>query len=77
MGRGHDVGRTTTRGHTVKLYKMNRSESLQEARNWASDCMGMVGSCVGVERALRYVERYYPGGWDGFIQDCCTYVMPS
>lgn len=50
-------------------------ELVSEARDWASDCVHMVGSRMGVEAAMRYVGTYYPGGWEGFVQDIGTYTI--
>ncbi|GAA4890867.1 hypothetical protein ACFPM3_20165 [Streptomyces coeruleoprunus] len=48
------------------------AEELSEARDWASDCLGLVGVKVTAERAVRYVRRHYPGGWNAFAVECCN-----
>lgn len=52
-----------------------RRETIRDARGWLIDCFG------GDEEARRYielsnaaeillsVERYYDGGWEGFVRD--------
>ena len=52
------------------------AEQISEARNWASDCIESEhafsdGERVSAERAVRYVERNYPGGWPAFVAECC------
>lgn len=59
----------------IRTFTLTAAELVSEARDWASDCMGMVGSRMGVERAMHYVATYYPGGWDGFVQDIGTGVI--
>lgn len=54
---------------------LNESERVQEAINWASDCIGLTGGDkVSEERARAYVKANYPGGWEAFVAECCTYV---
>jgi hypothetical protein len=49
------------------------AEQIAEVRDWASDCIGLsAGVKVGAERAIAYVERNYPGGWDAFVSECCS-----
>ncbi|WP_143659434.1 hypothetical protein [Streptomyces sp. MP131-18] len=50
-------------------------EQITEARDWASDCLGMVGDTASAERAVRYVEKHYPGGWTAFVAECCNFVI--
>lgn len=51
------------------------AEQLMEARNWASDCtesdhaFGLEGEQISARRAVVYVERNYPGGWEGFLAE--------
>lgn len=45
-------------------------EQIIEARDWASDCIGLTGGeKVGAERAVKYIEMNYPGGWAGFLAE--------
>lgn len=44
---------------------------LDVAREWASDCLSLPrGQRVSPARAVAYVERNYPGGWDAFTVEC-------
>jgi hypothetical protein len=54
---------------------LSTEEQIVEAIDWTSDCLGMGrGVKVGAERAAAYVRANYPGGWDAFVTECCTYV---
>ena len=45
-------------------------EQIAEARDWASDCLGKsAGVKVSAERAIKYVEANYPGGWTNFLAE--------
>jgi hypothetical protein len=44
-------------------------EQITEARDWASDCLGMVAETVTFNRALAYINAQYPGGWDAFAAE--------
>lgn len=46
------------------------AEQMAEARDWASDCLGLsAGVKVSPARAVAYVERQYPGGWQAFVAE--------
>lgn len=45
-------------------------EQVMDARDWASDCLGLAGGVkVSADRAMAYVQREYPGGWDAFAAE--------
>lgn len=48
---------------------------VEEARDWASDCLFLADRRVSAERGVRYVLRHYPGGWTAFVAECCTPVV--
>lgn len=50
-------------------------EQTAEAIDWASDCLGLPDRAdISAERAVKYVRANYPGGWDAFVTECCTFV---
>lgn len=50
-------------------------EQMAEAIDWTSDCLERSGDGkIGAGFAFRYVQRFYPGGWNAFVEECCTYV---
>ncbi|MEV7814243.1 hypothetical protein AB0P05_26485 [Streptomyces flaveolus] len=51
-------------------------EQMSEAIDWTSDCLGLIGR-VAAGRAVAYVKANYPGGWDAFVAECCTFVVPA
>jgi hypothetical protein len=69
-------GRPTGLEHTTKGGKgravLDISEAeMTEARDWTSDCLGLTGGQkVSPGRAVAYVERHYPGGWEAFTLEC-------
>lgn len=47
-------------------------EQMREARDWVMDCV-INPEDVEYDRPLhiiRYIERYYEGGWDQFLENC-------
>lgn len=48
------------------------ADQITEARDWASDCMGLVDRTVSAERAVAYIAQYYPGGWNAFVEEVCV-----
>jgi hypothetical protein len=49
------------------------AEQLAEARNWINDAFGKRKRTDAQIRKV--VNAGYPGGWDAFVAECCTYVM--
>lgn len=51
-------------------------EEMIEARDWASDCLGLSGGeKVSPGRAVAYVERHYPGGFMAFRVEAMASVQ--
>lgn len=60
---------------SIDMWKVT-PEQIMDARDWASDCLGLsAGVKVSADRGVAYVQRNYPGGWDAFVAECCTYAM--
>jgi hypothetical protein len=59
------------------------AEEITEACNWIADAYPQSPYDMSdehpvysetAERVQRFVDRRYPGGWYGFVSDCCTYA---
>lgn len=61
--------------------QLTTDELLDAARDWAADCLGAPVASVDDARAVRYVRRWYPGGWRAFESEVGTAaqypVIPS
>jgi hypothetical protein len=55
---------------------LSTEEQIAEAIDWASDCLGLPDRAdISAENAVKYVRANYPGGWDAFVSECCTFVQ--
>lgn len=52
------------------------ADHISEARSWAADCEQYEpgDGLPPIPYAVGYVVRYYEGGWDAFVAECCVYV---
>lgn len=56
------------------------AEQISEARDWLADQRSVTGTTRELTghltdtEVIERVSKRYPGGWEAFVEECCTYV---